>query len=112
MVPPPASMIRTWSPDCERVKQQTPDDDVVTYLEILNGFGVGGTKVETCLAFGQKVDTEVPGRSVWDNAGFDRGGSQSRLLWASPSVRMSQHQFDIIRDGVPSNVPVRDRAFE
>ena len=88
MVPPPASMIKTCSPDCEHVKQQTLDDDSTTDLEVSNRLGMGSAKVETCLAFGQKVDAGVSGRGVGDDTRFDCRSSQSCLLWASPSVGM------------------------
>ena len=58
------------------------------------------------------MDAGVPGRSVEDNARFDRGVSQFRLLWASPSVETGQHQLNVTRNGAASSLPIRHFSLE
>ena len=107
MVPPPASMIKACSPGCGRVRNLALGGDSVTNLQVFTCLGLGSTEAETCFAFGHKVDARMPSGGVGDNARFDRGGSQLRLLWASPSVWMGQHQLNGFGDGIPSKFSVR-----
>jgi len=108
MVPPPASMIKTCSPGCERVKQLTLGRGTVTDLEVFACLGMSSAEVKTCFSFGHKADI---GTSR-DDARLDRSGSQLCLLWAAPSVGMGQYQLDIVRDGIPPDFPIRLRGFE
>ena len=75
MVPPPASMIKTFSPGYEYKKNPTPGGNRVTDLQVFTRLGMGNTEVETCFAFGHEVDSGAPGRGVGDNTRFDCCGS-------------------------------------
>jgi len=108
MVPPPASTIKTCSPRCERIdKPALGGEGTVTNLQVPTRLGMGDAEVETCFAFGHKMDS-----GIGDNTRSGNGGSQLRLLLATPSVGMAQHQFDIVRDAVPSAFPIRLGGLE
>ena len=79
----------------------------MTDLQVFTRLRFGSTKAETCFAFSHKVDLRMPGRGVGGNPRFDRGGSQLRLLWTSPSVWMGQHQLNVVCNGVPFTSSIR-----
>ena len=84
----------------------------MTYFQGPTRLRLGSTKAEIRFALSNEVDRGVSSGGVGDDARSDCRGSQFRLLWTSPSVRMGQYQVYGARDRVPSGLSIGLRGLE
>ena len=78
----------------------------MTNLEVFTRLGIGNAKVETCLPLSHEADSRIPLLCVRDNARLKRGGSQLRLLRASPPIGMGQDELDFTGHRLPAALSV------
>ena len=67
---------------------------------------VGDTEIEACFPLSHEVDSRKALLGIRNNLRPDGGGPELTLLGSTPTIRMSQHELDLVRYRVPAALSI------